>query len=134
MSRASELRAVDLIESAGEGVVRPAGFNRFEVSSRRDRSKRYVVTCPHLDAAAQLWSCSCPHFRYRVGRGARPDSACKHIHAVLLWLRLSSPGRRRPSVVLFGPASPAPVGRGPPQASVLAGVASPPPPTSSPAG
>lgn len=112
---------MDLIESTQEPVS-PAGLNRFTVASRRERSKRYVVTCPHLDSPSQLWDCTCPHFRYRVGRGSRPDSACKHIHAVILWLKASSKQPRSSQLVLLGPAL-APLARDHPEpASSTAGV------------
>jgi putative transposase len=53
------------------------GRNKFEIPSQTNDNK-YLVTLHGED-----WRCTCPDYEYR-------HSVCKHIHAVLLWQKLSS--------------------------------------------
>jgi len=52
------------------------GFNQFSIPSQ-SKDLNYIVTLH-----AGTWSCTCPDYEFR-------HVTCKHIHAVVLWQRLS---------------------------------------------
>lgn len=51
--------------------------NRFEIPSQ-SKDLNYIVT-----SYANSWSCTCPDYQFR-------HVTCKHIHAIVLWQKLSS--------------------------------------------
>ena len=68
------LRGAQMIEKGVE--PKQLSQNRFEIPSQ-SKDLNYIVTC-----YANSWSCTCPDYQFRHG-------TCKHIHAVLLWQKLS---------------------------------------------
>ena len=68
------LRGHQMIEDGIE--PKQLSQNRFEIPSQR-KDLNYIVT-----SYANSWSCTCPDNQFR-------HVTCKHIHAVLLWQRLS---------------------------------------------
>jgi len=68
------LRGAQIIEKGIE--PKQLSQNRFEIPSQ-SKDLNYIVTC-----YANSWSCTCPDHQFR-------HVTCKHIHAVLLWQKLS---------------------------------------------
>ena len=68
------LRGAQMIENGVE--PKQLSQNRFEIPSQ-SKDLNYIVTC-----YANSWSCTCPDHQFR-------HVTCKHIHAVLLWQKLS---------------------------------------------
>jgi len=68
------LRGHQLIENGVE--LKQLSQNRFEIPSQ-SKDLKYIVT-----SYANSWSCTCPDYQYR-------HVACKHVNAVVLWLKLS---------------------------------------------
>lgn len=69
-----QLRGAQMIEQGFE--PKRLSQNRFEIPSQ-SKDLNYIVT-----SYANSWSCTCPDYQFR-------HSTCKHIHAVLLWQKLS---------------------------------------------
>lgn len=68
------LRGAQMIENGIE--PRQLSQNQFEIASQ-SKDLNYIVTC-----YANSWSCTCPDYQFR-------HVICKHIHAVILWQKLS---------------------------------------------
>ncbi len=81
MSRAAELRAVELLLSTPAVPVVRVGTLRFSVASSRGGPKRYVVDIGRADRP----NCTCAWFRWKGEPDGRP---CKHIEAARLAIRV----------------------------------------------
>lgn len=68
------LRGHQMIENGIE--PKQLSQNRFEIPSQ-SKDLNYIVT-----SYANSWSCSCPDYQFR-------HVTCKHIHAIVLWQKLS---------------------------------------------
>ena len=68
------LRGHQMIENGIE--PKQLSQNRFEIPSQ-SKDLNYIVT-----SYANSWSCSCPDYQFR-------HATCKHIHAIVLWQKLS---------------------------------------------
>jgi len=68
------LRGHQLIENGIE--PKQLSQNKYEIPSQ-SKDLNYIVT-----SYANSWSCSCPDYQFR-------HATCKHIHAIVLWQKLS---------------------------------------------
>ena len=68
------LRGAQIIEKGVE--PKQLSHNSFEIPSQ-SKDLNYIVTC-----YANSWRCTCPDYQFR-------HVTCKHIHAVILWQKLS---------------------------------------------
>jgi len=68
------LRGHQMIENGIE--PKQLSQNKFEIPSQ-SKDLNYIVT-----SYANSWSCTCPDYQFR-------HVTCKHIHAIVLWEKLS---------------------------------------------